>query len=176
MAYRHGELVGQLRRCGGTEHATALTRHVVGGVDCFLGIAAGLLNDLAHFAGHVAGILFLALGQHLSRKKNDLRPPRRRNQPPAFEGQSGGFHGRVYVVFAGFLEDRDDLPGIGRVPVFKGFARRGFNPLAINKIPINLGIPARQTGRGAYRLGRHKCLLINKTKNPCYRSDRAAGK
>ena len=62
---------------------------------------------------------------------------------------------------------------IGRVPVFKGFARRGFNPLAINKIPINLGIPARQTGRGAYRLGRHKCLLYGTLRNessnlPCY--------
>ena len=62
----HGELVLQLGGRGLAEERPPFARHVVGGVDCLLHVAAGLAQHFAHFACHVAGELFLALQQQLA--------------------------------------------------------------------------------------------------------------
>ena len=66
MRTRHGELVLQLRGRGLAEEAAAFAGHVVGGVDGFLHVAAGFGEDLAHLAGHVAGVLLFALCEELA--------------------------------------------------------------------------------------------------------------
>ena len=54
LAHRHRELVAQLGRHGLPEHAAPLAGHVEGHVDGLLHVAAGLVEDLAHLARHVA--------------------------------------------------------------------------------------------------------------------------
>src|SRR5437588_476532 len=77
-------------------------------------------------------------------------------------------HGRIHIVFSGFLKDSDLLPRIRGIPVFECLPRRGLDPLAVNEVLINLGIPTRYEGRAAHSLGRHNFLLINKPIYPCY--------
>ena len=48
------------------EEAAAFAGHVVGGVDGLLHVATGFGEDFAHLAGHVAGVLLLALGEDLA--------------------------------------------------------------------------------------------------------------
>ena len=66
MRTRHGELAAQLGGSGLAEEAAAFAGHVVGGVDGLLHVAAGFGEDLAHLAGHLAGVLLFALGQELA--------------------------------------------------------------------------------------------------------------
>jgi len=54
--------VAQLRRDGLAEQPAPFAGHVEGHVDRFLDVAARLVQDLAHLAGHVARELFLARG------------------------------------------------------------------------------------------------------------------
>ena len=86
LAHRHRELVAQLRRHRLAEHAPPLAGHVEGHVDRFLDVAARLVQDLPHLAGHVARELLLARGDDLRRLEEDLRAQRRRHQPPVLVG------------------------------------------------------------------------------------------
>ena len=152
--HRHGELVGQLRWRGRPEHAAAFAGKVVRGVDGFLGVAASLLENLAHLASHVAGVFFLALEQHLGGAKDDFGAAWRRHQAPLGECAAGGFHRGVHVCFCGFLEDADHVARVGGIAVFKSLAGRGFHPLAVDEVLVNLGGSAAERGRAGrvYRL------------------------
>ena len=72
LAGTHGELVGQLAGGGEAVHAAAFAGEIVTGVDGFLSVAAGLLEDFSHFAGHVAGEGFLLALQNGCSLHNDL--------------------------------------------------------------------------------------------------------
>ena len=158
--HRHGELVGQLGRRGRPEHAAAFAGKVVAGVDGFLRVAAGFLEDLAHLAGHVAGVFFLALEQHLGGAEDDFGAARGRHQAPFGEGAAGGFDRSVHVRFRGFLEDADHVARVGGIAVFESLSGRGFHPLAVNEVLVNLGgCSAAERGRAGQCIGCHKSLL-----------------
>ena len=152
--HRHGELVGQLRRRGRPEQAAAFAGNVVGGVDGFLRVAASLFENLAHLAGHVAGVFFLALEQHFGGAEDDLGAAWGRHQAPLGEGVAGGFDRGVHVGLSRFLEDADHVAGVGGIAVFESLAGRGFHPLAVDEVLVNLGGIAAERGRAgqSYRL------------------------
>ena len=135
----HRELVGQFRRSSGTEEAPALASHVISSVDGFLHVAASFFEHLAHLAGHVAGVFFLALQQHLGCAEYDFSSARSRDQAPLGESSVRGGNGGVHVGFCGLLENRHDFPCVGRITVFKGFAGRGLHPLSVNEVLENTG-------------------------------------
>ena len=146
LAHGHGELVGHFRRNGGAEQPAPFAGVVIGGVNGFLHVAAGLGQHLAHFAGHLAGILFLALDQDLGGAENDLGAARSRHQSPLGEGALGGGDGGVHVRFGGFLEDADQIAGVGGIAIFEGLSGRGLDPLAVNEILENLGLAVAERG------------------------------
>ena len=53
LAHAHRKLVGHLGRCRESVKPSPFAGSVVSAVDGFLHVAAGLLQDLAHLAGHV---------------------------------------------------------------------------------------------------------------------------
>ena len=111
----HGEFVLQLGGGGLAEETAALAGHVEGGVDGFLHVAAGLGQDLAHFAGHVAGVLFLALEEELAGAVEDLGALGRGNEPPGGEGFRGGGDGvRRRLRRAEDWKLADDVVVVGR--------------------------------------------------------------
>ena len=81
----HGELVLQLGGRGLAEEAAAFAGDVKGFVDGFLHVAAGFGEDLAHFAGHVAGVLLLALLQEDAGADEDLGALGRGDEAPGGE-------------------------------------------------------------------------------------------
>ena len=98
LADAHLELVGHLRRRRLAEEAAALAGHVVGHVDRFLDVAAGLGAHLAHLAHHQLGQLVLAVDEPLARPG---RGPRRGCgagvEAPALVGLLRGLDGAVDV-------------------------------------------------------------------------------
>ena len=68
-------LLGKLGGHGGTKEAAAFSGVVVGGVDGLLDIAARFFEDLAHFAGHVAGVVFFALDENFGGAEDHLGAP-----------------------------------------------------------------------------------------------------
>ena len=159
LAHGHGELVRHLRRHGGAEQPAAFAGVVVGGVDGFLHVAAGLGQNLAHLAGHFASVLFFALDQNLGRAENDLSPSRCGNQSPFGEGALGGVDGGIHVSFGRFLEDPDQVAGVGGIAIFERLSGRGLDPLAVNEILENLGLAVAQSGGGGQSIGCHDDLL-----------------
>ena len=143
LAHRHGELVGQLGGRGGAEHAAAFAGHVVGRVDGFLHVAASFFENLAHFAGHVAGVFFLALDQHFGGAIDDFGAAGSGDQAPLVEGVFGGFDGGVHIGLARLLEDADHVARVGGIAVLEGLAGRRFNPFAIDEVLVNLGVRGR---------------------------------
>ena len=97
-------LLAQLGRRRLAELAAALARHVVRHVDGFLDVAAGLGQDLAHLARHVARELLLAPDQDLGRAVEDLAALGRGQRPPAREGLARRRHRRLHVLGAGVGE------------------------------------------------------------------------
>src|ERR1019366_6131574 len=157
LADGHGELVGQFRVHGRAEEAAAFAGVVVGGVNRFLHVAAGFFEHLAHFAGHVAGVLFFALDQDLGGAEDHLGAAGRGHQTPFGKRALGRIHGCVYVGLIGALEDGDDFASIRGVAVFESPSAGGFDPFAVNEILENLvfGRAAIDywTGQG---IGRHR--------------------
>ena len=117
-------------------------------------------EHLAHFAGHVAGVLFFALDENFGGAENDFGAARSGNQTPFGEGALGGVDGGVHVGFGGFLEDADHVAGVGGIAVFERFSGRGFDPLAVDEILENFGWIVAEDGRGSQGVGCHDCSLI----------------
>ena len=160
LADGHGELVGQLRRHGRAEEAAAFAGVVVGGVDGFLHVAAGFFQHLAHFAGHVAGVIFFALDQDLGGAEDHLGAAGRGHQTPLGEGALGRIHGGVHVCLIRPLEDGDDFARVGGIAVFESPSADGFDPFAVNEILENLGLGrAARDRRAGQGIGRHRSLL-----------------
>ena len=137
LAHGHGEFVGQLGRHGGAEHAAAFAGVVIGSVDSFLDVAARFFEDFAHFAGHVAGVLFFALDQDFGGAEDDLGAARGRNQAPLGEGAFGSVHRCVHVGLVRSLEDGDNFAGVGWVAIFEGLSGDGVDPFAVNEVLEN---------------------------------------
>ena len=91
---------------GLAEEAAAFAGDVKGLVDGFLHVAAGFGEHLAHFAGHVAGELLLALLQQDAGADEDLGALGRGNQAPGGEGLLRGGDGFGHVFRAGGRETR----------------------------------------------------------------------
>ena len=154
LANRHGEFVGQLRRHGRAEQATAFAGGVVAAIDRLLHVAARLLDHLAHLAGHLLRVLFFAGDQDLRRLVQHFGTARRGDQAPLLERLFGGVHGQVDILLVGFLEDADDLAGVGRVQVLEGAAGAALHPLAADKILIGFRLAAAADAR---------CLLFHRS-------------
>ena len=156
LPHRHRELVGHFRGRGGTEHAAPFAGVVVSSVDGFLHVAAGLGEHFTHFAGHVAGMVLLALNQNLGGAEDDLRTARGGDEAPLGECSLGGSDGRVHVSLAGFLEDADYLAGVGGIAIFKRLSARGLDPLAVDEVLENPSLGVAEGGWGGQSLGCHE--------------------
>ena len=159
LAHGHGKLVRHFRRHGGTEQATAFARIVISGVNRFLHVAPRFGENLAHFAGHFAGIVFLTLNQNLGSAKNNLRATRSGNQAPLGEGPLGGFDGSIHVGPGGFLKNADQVAGVGRIAILKCLPRGSLDPFPVDKILENFCLAVgRRRGRDN-RIGGHDYSL-----------------
>ena len=81
--------------------AAAFACSVVGAVDRFLHIAAGLLQDFAHLARHVARVFFFIADQYFAGAKKDLSAFRRGRATPTVEGFFGGSYCLVDICCGG---------------------------------------------------------------------------
>ena len=138
LADRHRELVAQLGRRRLAVEAAALAGHELRHVDGFLDVAAGLGDDLAHLARHVAGIAILALGEQLRGAQQDVGPLRRRHLAPAGIGLGGRRHRAIDVGRRRLGEAADQVAGVRRAAVLEGRARGGRHPLAIDEVGVSL--------------------------------------
>src|ERR1017187_82936 len=122
LAHGHGELVGHLGGDGGAEEAAAFAGVVVSGVDGFLHVTARLGEHLAHFAGHVAGVIFFALDENFGGAENHFGAARGGDEAPFGEGALGRVHGGVDVGLGGLLEDADHVARVGGIAVFESLS------------------------------------------------------
>jgi hypothetical protein len=122
------------RRRGLAKQPPSLARRIKGFVNCLLHVAAGLHQHFAHLAGHIAGILLLALLQQQACADQNLGPLGRRNQPPRGKGLFCGGHGQLHVVGVGRRKCAHHIGVAGRVQVQDGFAAQGRLPLAADQI------------------------------------------
>ena len=137
LADRHRELVAQLRRHGLAVLAAPFAGHEEGHVDRFLDVAARFVEDLPHLARHVAGERLLALGDAAARRETAVSARRgagtRRQcsyaRRAASIARSTSARGR-------FLEDADQIVGVGRIAVLEDVARNRGHPRAVNKVVI----------------------------------------
>ena len=91
----HGEFVLAARWAwSDAEEPPALAGHVKRFVDGLLHVAAGFGQHLAHFAGHVAGVLLLAFWSEDAGAEQDLSALGRGNQAPGGEGLLCGGDGQ----------------------------------------------------------------------------------
>jgi hypothetical protein len=160
LADGHGKLVGQLRGHGRAEQAAAFAGVVVGGVNRFLHVAAGFCQHLAHFAGHVTGIIFFPLDQDLGGAEDHLGAPGRGHEAPFGKRTLGCVHGRVHIGLIRALENGNDFARIGGIAVFESPSADGFDPFAVNEILENSGLGrAAIDHRLGQSIGRHRSLL-----------------
>ena len=82
LADGHRELVAQLGGHGLPGLAASFSRHEERHVDRFLDVAPGLVEDLAHLAGHVPGERVLPVGDELRGAEKQFRAARRRDETP----------------------------------------------------------------------------------------------
>ena len=138
LADRHRELVAQLGRRRLAVEAAALAGHQLRHVDGFLHVAAGLGDDLAHLARHVAREPVLALGEQLRRPEQDVGPLRGRHLPPRGVGLRRRGDGPIDVGRARRGEAADQVAGVGRAAILERLARGGRDPLAIDEVGVSL--------------------------------------
>src|SRR6202035_5203188 len=155
----HGEFVGQLRRHGGAEEAAAFAGVVVGGVDGFLHVAASFFEHLAHFAGHLAGVLFFASNENFGGAENHFGAARGGHEAPLGEGALGGIDGGVYVGLGGFLEDANHVARVGGVAVFESLSGGRVDPLAVDEVLEDFGWSVAECCGGSEGVGCHECSL-----------------
>ena len=132
----HGELVLELGGRGLAEEAAAFAGDIEGFVDGFLHVAASFGEHLAHFAGHVARVLFLALLQQDAGADEDFGALGRGDEAPGGEGFFGGGDGGIHVFRAGGWKGADDVVVVGGVDVEDGFAACGGEPFAADQIVV----------------------------------------
>ena len=137
-AYRHLELVAELRRGRLPEEAPALAAHVVAHVDGFLDVAAGLGLHLPHLVRHEVGQLGLVLDDELREAEEDLAALRRGDEAPVLECRLRGGDGAVDVVGAGPREGADQL-AVGGARRVERLAGGGVDPLAADVVLKVLG-------------------------------------
>ncbi len=132
----HGELVLQLGRRGLAEETAAFAGDVKRFVDGFLHVAAGFGQHLAHFAGHVAGVLLFALLQQDAGAEQDFGALGCGNEAPGGKGFLCSGHGAVHIFSVGGREGADDVGVVGGVQVEDCFAARGRHPFAADQIVV----------------------------------------
>ena len=132
-AHRHVELVAQLRRCRLPPHAPALARHVVGHVDGFLDVAAGLGLHLPHLVRHQVGERVLLALEHPREAHTGSRRAAARARAASPERRLRGLDRAVDVFGARLREEADRLAG-RRVTALEGLAGYGADPLAADEV------------------------------------------
>jgi hypothetical protein len=137
QADAHLELVRHLRGRRLSEHAPALTGHVVGHVDGFLDVAASFGAHLAHLLHHQVGELVLVLDERLRDAEEDLGALRRRDEAPALVGLLRGFDRPVCVLGRRPRELADQVAR-GRIRALEGLPAGGIDPLAANVVLVRL--------------------------------------
>ncbi len=93
-------------------------------------------------------MLFFAVEKDLGGGEDHLSAPGGRNQTPLDEGAFGGINGGIGVGFGGFLKDSDQIAGVGGIDILKGLAGRGFDPLAVDEVAVNVGVRGASDGDG----------------------------
>jgi len=126
----HCEFVGEFGGRGLTEEAASFACDVVGFVDCFLDVATGFGEDFAHFAGHLTGELFFALGEELSGAEEDFGAFWSGDEAPGGEGLLCGCDGFCDVFGIGGRKFADDVGVVGGVDVQDDFTAAGWQPFA----------------------------------------------
>src|SRR6202034_4728734 len=92
---------------------------VVSGVDGFLRVTASFGEHLAHYARHLAGIVFFASDENFGSAEDDLRAARRGHEPPLGKGTFGGVYGGVNIGLRRLLEDADHVARVGGIGGFE---------------------------------------------------------
>ena len=133
LAHAHVELVLELGRGRLAEQAPAFAAHVEAHVDCFLNVASGLGEHLAHLAGHQLRDLVLLVGEQPAEAEEDLAAARGRDKAPFLVGGLRGVDGLVDVLGARAREDAERLAG-RRALRLEGLARRSVDPLAADVV------------------------------------------
>ena len=116
----------------------AFAGRVVSTVNGFLDIAAGLFQNLAHFAGHVRGECFFVANQDLAQAKQKFGAARRGCAPPAIESFARGIHRIVNVLSGRERKPPHDVPGIGGIDVFNPLSAGAWHPSPANVVVIGL--------------------------------------
>ena len=93
-------------------------------------------------------MLFFALEKDLGCGKDHFGAAGSGHEAPLGEGPFGGIDGGVGVSLSGFLEDSHQIAGVGGIDVFKGLAGRGFDPFAVDKVAVNVGVGGASDGDG----------------------------
>jgi hypothetical protein len=120
---------------GFAEEAAAFAGDVEGFVDGFLHVAAGFGQHLAHFAGHVAGVLLFALLEENGRRGPGSRRAWARGRDARWQGFFGGGNGEVDVFGGGSGELADDVGVVGGIEIQEGFAAACREPFAADQVP-----------------------------------------
>src|SRR5205085_4833444 len=130
LAHAHRELVGHLRGRGEAVESAALARRVVGAVNRLLHVAAGLLQDLAHLARHLAREPVLVAYENLTEAEEYLGATRRGQASPAVGRIARRCDCALYVLGVGRGEAAYTVARVGGVRVLEPLARPGSDPLA----------------------------------------------
>ncbi len=108
--------------------APALAAHEEGHIDGLLDVPASLLEDLPHFARHVARVLLLAVAQDLAETVQNLAPLRARHEAPGLVGLGGDVDRLFRIALVGVGEAADEVGDVGGVAVLERSAGAGGNP------------------------------------------------
>ena len=133
MPRAHSPFVGELRRNHVAELTAALAGDVVGHVDALLDVAAGLGDDLAHLARHLAREVVLAREHDLAGPEEDLAALWGGVEAPTIESAPGRIDGAVNVGDRRLRDVRDELTGRG-IDVLERAAVSRVDPAAIDVV------------------------------------------
>ncbi len=153
LAHAHRKLVAHLSGRGEPVKSPSFAGGVVSAVNCFLNVAAGFFQNLAHLARHVRGELFLVADQDLAETKQQFSAFGGRRVAPAIEGVLRGIDRGVYVVAGGERKASDDVAIVGGVDVFKHLARLAGDPLSVDVVLIGFDCGACRIARREFAAG-----------------------
>ncbi len=119
LADRHRELVPQLGGNGLPGLAAPFSRHEERHVDGFLHVATRLVENLAHLARHVPRERLLPVRDELRGAKQHLRPPRRRDEPPAEIRPRRRVNRLLHILARGLLEQANQIAGLRGIVVLE---------------------------------------------------------
>jgi len=104
--------------------------------DGFLDVAAGLGHDFSHLAGHVLGVLLLAVEEDLAGAVEDFGAFGAGVSRQVLKASVAAGNGQVDVLGGGGLELANDVVVAGGIDVEEGFAGAGGDPLAADEVLI----------------------------------------